>query len=296
MPGFTAKDVGDQTGKSFVVTGSNAGIGFEAARVLAARGGHVILACRDKAKADKAMQWIASETPKAKLGFLPLDLADLEAVKSAADELLAGPKVDVLINNAGVMIPPRTLTAQGYELQFGVNHLGTFAFTGLVHAHVKQRIVVTASLAHNSGRMDYSDLAAKRFYVRWQWYGMSKLANLLHMKELDRRLAAAGRKTIAMGCHPGVASTELSRHVPFAGLIMPLAGLVMNSAAEGAWPTLQAAVDPKAEGGDYFGPQGIGEMRGPSGEASIARAARDEVKAKELWERSIELTGVDPGI
>lgn len=296
MAGFTAKDVGDQKGKSFLVTGANAGLGFETARVLAAWGGHVILACRDKGKADAAMARIAGETPKAKLGFLPLDLADLEAVKAAADELLAGPKIDVLINNAGVMIPPRTLTAQGFELQWGVNHLGTFAFTGLVHGHVKGRIVLTSSIAHKSGRMDYSDLGAERSYVRWQRYANSKLANLLHMKELDRRLRAAGRKTIAAGCHPGVAATELSRHVPLAGLFAPLTALVLNSAADGAWPTLQAAVDPAAESGDYFGPQGIGEARGSSGKASTTRTARDEGVARELWERSVELTGVDPGI
>lgn len=294
MAGFTAADVGDQTGRRFVVTGSNTGLGFEAARILAARGGQVTLACRDRAKAEAAMMRIKAETPAADLAFVALDLADLDAVKASAATILAGPKIDVLINNAGVMFPPRSLTRQGYELQFGVNHLGNFALTGLIHTHVTDRIVITASLAHKTGRMDYADLAAERGYSKWGRYSMSKLANLVHMVELDRRLRAAGRKTLAVACHPGVAATELSRHVPFADMFRPIAGLLMNDAAAGAWPTLQAAVGANVQGGAYYGPQGLGEMRGGSGPASMTRGARDRVAAAELWTRSIALTGVDP--
>lgn len=295
--GFTADDVGAQTGRRFLVTGANAGLGFETTKILATRGGHVVLACRDRARAEAAMNRIRVDVPRADLSFQSLDLADLDQVRDAARAVLAGPRIDVLINNAGVMIPPRTLTRQGYELQFGVNHLGTFAFTGLVHPHVDDRIVITASLAHKSGEMDYSDLDASRSYHKWPRYQMSKLSNLLHMFELDRRLSAAGRATQAIGCHPGVAITELTRHLPLPLRSMtPLAAPFFNSAAQGAWPTLQTATGAHVEGGDYLGPQGIGEVSGRSGPARATRAARDPRTARELWERSVDLTGVDPGL
>lgn len=295
--GFTADDVSAQTGRTFLVTGANAGIGFETAKVLAARGAHVVLACRDADRAEAAMDRIRADTPNAELSFQPLDLADLDQVRDAAQAVLAGRRIDVLINNAGVMIPPKTLTKQGYELQFGVNHLGTFAFTGLVHGHVEDRIVITASLAHKGGTIDFSDLSATRSYHKLPRYQMSKLANLLHMFELDRRLGAAGRATQAIGCHPGVAITELTRHLPFPLRGMtPLATPFFNSAAQGAWPTLQAATGAHVQGGDYLGPQGLGEVSGRSGPARATRTARDPKLARELWERSVELTGVDPGI
>jgi NAD(P)-dependent dehydrogenase (short-subunit alcohol dehydrogenase family) len=295
--GFTADDVAQQSGRRFLITGANAGLGFEAAKVLAARGAHVVLACRDAGRAETAMDLIRDETPAATLSFQPLDLADLDQVREAAKAVLAGPRIDVLINNAGVMIPPRTLTKQGYELQFGVNHLGTFAFTGLIHGHVDDRIVVTASIAHKSGTMDYSDLDASRSYLHWPRYQMSKLANLLFMYELDRRLSAAGRATQAIGCHPGVAMTELTRHLPLPLRYMtPLATPFFNSAAQGAWPTLQAATGAHVQGGDYLGPQGLGEISGRSGPARATRDARDPKLARDLWRRSIDLTGVDPGL
>ncbi|GAO78400.1 MULTISPECIES: oxidoreductase [unclassified Sphingopyxis] len=295
--GFTADDVSVQTGRTFLVTGANAGIGFEVSKILAARGAHVVLACRDEDRAEVAMNRIWIDVPKAELSFQPLDLADLDQVRDAAKAVLSGPRIDVLINNAGVMIPPRTLTKQGFELQFGVNHLGTFAFTGLVHGHVDDRIVITGSIAHKSGAMDYSDLSASRSYHNWARYQMSKLANLLHMFELDRRLSAAGRATQAIGCHPGVALTELTRHLPLPLRTMtPLAGPFFNSAAQGAWPTLQAATGARVQGGDYLGPQGLGEISGRSGPARATRDARDPKLARELWMRSIELTGVDPGL
>lgn len=295
--GFTADDVSAQTGRTFLVTGANAGIGFEATKILAARGAHVILACRDEAKAEIAMNRIRVDVPKAELSFQPLDLADLDQVRDAARAVLSGPRIDVFINNAGVMIPPKTLTKQGFELQFGVNHLGTFALTGLIHSHVDDRIVTTSSIAHKNGAMDYSDLSASRSYHNWARYQMSKLANLLHMFELDRRLSTAGRATQAIGCHPGVALTELTRHLPLPLRTMtPLAGPFFNSAAQGAWPTLQAATGARVQGGDYLGPQGLGEVSGRSGPARATRTARDPKLARELWMRSIELTGVDPGL
>ncbi|MBU0825876.1 MAG: SDR family NAD(P)-dependent oxidoreductase [Alphaproteobacteria bacterium] len=295
--GFTADDVSAQTGRTFLVTGANAGIGFETSKVLAARGAHVVLACRDGVRAEAAMDRIRADTPNAELSFQPLDLADLDQVREAAAAVLAGRRIDVLINNAGVMIPPKTLSRQGFELQFGVNHLGTFAFTGLVHGHIEDRIVITASLAHKGGTIDFSDLSATRSYHKLPRYQMSKLANLLHMFELDRRLSAAGRAAQAIGCHPGVAITELTRHLPFPLRGMtPLATPFFNSAAQGAWPTLQAATGAHVQGGDYLGPQGLGEVSGRSGPARATRTARDPKLARELWERSVELTGVDPGI
>ncbi|QNO27443.1 SDR family NAD(P)-dependent oxidoreductase [Sphingopyxis sp. OPL5] len=295
--GFTADDVGAQTGRSFLVTGANAGLGFEVSRVLAARGAHVILACRDAGKAAAAIDRIRADVPAAELSFQPLDLADLDQVREAAEAVLAGPRIDVLVNNAGVMIPPKTLTKQGFELQFGVNHLGTFALTGLIHPHVDDRIVITGSIAHKGGEIDFSDLSASRSYHNWQRYQASKLANLLHMFELDRRLSAAGRSTQAIGCHPGVALTELTRHLPLPLRTMtPLAAPFFNSAAQGAWPTLQAATGAHVQGGDYLGPQGLGEISGRSGPARATRTARDPKLGRELWERSVELTGVDPGI
>ncbi|RYD44132.1 MAG: SDR family NAD(P)-dependent oxidoreductase [Sphingomonadales bacterium] len=295
--GFSADDVGAQTGRRFLVTGANAGIGFEVCRILAARGAQVILACRDADKAETAMNRIRVDVPQAELSFQPLDLADLDQVRDAAKAVLAGPRIDVLVNNAGVMIPRKTLTRQGFELQFGVNHLGTFAFTGLIHSYVEDRIVITSSIAHKSGAMDYSDLSASRSYHNWQRYQMSKLANLIHMFELDRRLSAAGRATQAIGCHPGVALTELTRHLPMPLRAMtPLAGPFFNSAAQGAWPTLQAATGARVQGGDYLGPQGLGEVSGRSGPARATRDARDPKLGRELWARSVELTGVDPGL
>lgn len=295
--GFTADDVGAQAGRHFLVTGANAGIGFETAKILATRGAHVILACRDASRAEAAMKRIRADVPGAELSFQPLDLADLDQVRDAAQTVLAGPRIDVLVNNAGVMIPPKTLTKQGFELQFGVNHLGTFAFTGLVHGHVDDRIVVTGSIAHRNGTMDYSDLSAARGYHNWARYQMSKLANLLFMFELDRRLTAAGRATQAIGCHPGVALTELQRHLPWPLRTMtPLASPFFNSAGQGAWPTLQAATGAHVQGGDYLGPQGLGEVTGRSGPARATRTARDPKLARELWQRSIELSGIDPGI
>ncbi len=295
--GFTADDVSAQTGRVFLVTGANAGIGFETTKILAARGAHVILACRDAGKAEAAMHRIRADIPAADLSFQPLDLADLDQVRGAAKAVLAGPRIDVLVNNAGVMIPPKTLTKQGYELQFGVNHLGTFAFTGLVHPHVEDRIVITSSLAHKGGEIDFSDLSAARSYHKLSRYQASKLANLLHMFELDRRLGAAGRATQAIGCHPGVALTELTRHLPLPLRTMtPLAAPFFNSGAQGAWPTLQAATGAHVQGGDYLGPQGLGEVSGRSGPARATRTARDPKLARELWERSVDLTGVDPGL
>ncbi len=300
MSGFAAENVPDQTGKVFVVTGANTGLGFETAKVLAAKGGEVVLACRDEGKARAAMDRIAQDTPGAKLGFVELDQADLDSVRKAAAELERRERIDVLVNNAGVMMPPLSHTAQGYELQFGVNHLGTFALTSLLLPKLEltagSRVVVTSSIAHKSGEPLWSDPKAEKSYSRMQRYSDSKLANALFMVELDRRLRASGSGVAAIGCHPGIAATDLGRNFLLARFMIPLAGKLFNTAEEGAWPTLQAATDPDAESGDYYGPRGIREMAGDSGPAYLTRQARDPGAGQWLWKRSIDLTGIDPGL
>ncbi|MFM5930551.1 MAG: oxidoreductase [Novosphingobium sp.] len=301
MSGFTEADVPDQSGRTIMVTGANTGIGFESARVLAQRGARVLLACRNRDKAQAAINRIQALVPGADLAFVPLDQADLNSVRAAADLAAKEARLDVLINNAGVMIPPLGRTAQGFEEQFGVNHLGTFALTGLLLPKLAQtpgsRVVITSSIAHKRGRIAFDNLDAAKGYNRFDFYAQSKLANLLHMTELDRRLRAAGSPVAAMACHPGVAASELMRHIPFGNALAgPLLGLVLNTAAKGAWPALQAATDPAAQSGDYFGSQNLDEMRGPSGKAKRAPQACDPDVARRLWDVSVELTGVDPGL
>ena len=300
MSGFTDADVPDQSGKCFVVTGANTGIGFEAARVLAGRNARVLIGCRDADKARAAIRRIGETGPRVDVAHLPLDLADLDSVRRAADLAAREPRINGLINNAGVMFPPLSRTAQGFELQFGVNHLGHFALAGLMLPKLAEtdgaRIVVTASLAHQRGNLQWDDLQAEKGYNRTQRYSDSKLANMLHFFELDRRLRASRSPVQALGNHPGVAATELMRHAGPFRIFTPLFGLILNSAAQGAWPALQAACDPTAKGGDYYGPQGMGEMRGASGPAKRIAAAQDPELARRLWDVSVQLTGVDPGL
>ncbi|TCM21880.1 NADP-dependent 3-hydroxy acid dehydrogenase YdfG [Novosphingobium sp. PhB165] len=300
MTGFTAADVTGQAGKCFLVTGANTGLGYEATKVLAAQGARVLLACRSEDKARLAMEHIRMEVPGANLAFVPLDQADLASVRECAAMVSRDePRLDVLVNNAGVMMPPLQRTVQGHELQFGVNHLGTFALTGLLLAKLSAvddgRVVITASLAHRRGKIDWDDLDAHRSYNRSQRYGDSKLMNLLHMYELDHRLRAAGSPVTAVACHPGVASTELGRHSLAFRALFPIVGVMLNSAAQGAWPTLQAATD-AVEPGQYYGPQRMGEVSGPSGVAKRKPSATDPEAARRLWDVSAQTTGVDYGL
>jgi NAD(P)-dependent dehydrogenase (short-subunit alcohol dehydrogenase family) len=300
MSGFTAADVPSQEGKCFIVTGANAGIGFEAAKVLAAKGARVLLGCRDSSKADAAIAQIRHVAPGANVAHLPLDLADLGSVRRAAEIAANEPRIDVLLNNAGVMFPPLTRTSEGFELQWGVNHLGPFALTALLLPKLAEtpgsRVVVTASLAHQRGNIQWDDLNAERGYNRTQRYSDSKLANMLHFAELDRRLRAAGSPVTALGCHPGVAATELMRHAGPFRVFMPMVGLLLNTAAQGAWPALQASAANGVKAGGYYGPQGMGEMKGPSGEAKRSAQAADPALARRLWDVSVQMTGIDPGL
>ena len=298
---WTEKDVPDETGRVAIVTGSNTGLGYDTARVLAARGARVVMAVRDTAKGDAAAARIRELSKGAEVTVHELDLGSLASVRAAAAELAAAhPRIDLLINNAGVMYPPKQNTADGFELQFGTNHLGHFALTGLLLKNLLgvdgSRVVAVASIAHNiRAKIDFADLQWEtRRYDRVASYGQSKLANLMFTYDLQRRLAAAKAKTIAVAAHPGVAATELVRHVPGAGLpgVSWLSGRLLNTSELGALPTLRAATDPAVRGGQYYGPDGFRELRGYPKLATSNAQSHDTAAQERLWTVSEELTGV----
>jgi NAD(P)-dependent dehydrogenase (short-subunit alcohol dehydrogenase family) len=296
---WTAADVPGQQGRTAVVTGANTGIGFEAAAVLAQRGAVTVLACRDTGKAERAVARLSAAAPQATVSVVRLDLASLESVRAAAGQIRAShPRVDLLINNAGVMMPPRGTTADGFELQFGTNHLGHFALTGLLLAAMLavpgSRVVTVSSHGHRAGRIDFADLQSERRYGRVSAYAQSKLANLMFTYELQRRLTAAAAPAIAVAAHPGSTSTELVRHLP--GLLQAAyaatGGLVSQSAAMGALPALRAATDPAARGGEYFGPGGWAQLKGDPVLVSSTGRSHDAAAQQRLWAESERLTGV----
>jgi len=296
-------DVGripDQSGRTAVVTGANSGLGLVTARELARAGATVVMACRNLDKGHAAVDAIRSAVPQAQLQLDELDLASLASVRSFADRFTATRDgLDLLINNAGVMAPPRRLTADGFELQFGTNHLGHFALTGLLLPQLEgredARVVTLSSTAHRTGRIAFDNLNGDRHYFRWRAYGQSKLANLLFALELDRRLRASGSTVKSLAAHPGYAATNLqSAAAPLVDrLVMKVANAVVAQSDEmGALPTLYAATEPGLEGGIYVGPDGIAEQRGYPKIVQPNGAARDEATARRLWEVSADLTGV----
>jgi len=297
---WTAADVPDQSGRLAVVTGANTGIGYETAAVLAGKGARVVIAVRDLDKGRKAVDAIARLHPGADVTVQELDLSSLASIRSAADSLRAAfPRIDLLINNAGVMYPPKQVTADGFELQFGTNHLGHFALTGLLLDSLLDvpgsRVVTVASVAHRKmADIHFDDLQWERSYNRVAAYGQSKLANLMFTYELQRRLAAKGAPTIAVAAHPGISNTELTRHIPGSSLpgFSRLAGLVTNSPAVGALATLRAAADPEVQGGQYYGPSGFQEMIGHPVLVSSNAKSHDVDVQRRLWTVSEELTGV----
>jgi NAD(P)-dependent dehydrogenase (short-subunit alcohol dehydrogenase family) len=301
---WTTADLPSQTGKLALITGANSGIGFHAAKQLAAKGCAVILACRDTQKAASARDRILAEYPNAVLEILALDLAGLASVRSAASTFLAaGRSLDLLINNAGVMaFPDRRLTSDGFEMQFGTNHLGHFALTGLLLpallAAPAARIVTVSSIAHKGGSIRFNDLRWDRDYKPWPAYRQSKLANLLFGFELERRLEHAHARARSILVHPGVSSTNLFAAGPGQGggllakIIPVFITLVSQSEAQGALPTLYGAASPEAQGGHYYGPHGWREMRGYPVEVKAEPQAYDEAAAARLWQISEDLTGV----
>jgi NAD(P)-dependent dehydrogenase (short-subunit alcohol dehydrogenase family) len=297
MTKWTTADIPDQTGRTAVITGANTGLGYETAAALAAKGAHVVLAVRNIEKGKAAADLITRATPGASVALQELDLSSLESIRNAADQLRAQyDSIDLLINNAGVMMTPKSTTKDGFELQFGTNHLGHFAFTGLlldrVLAAPGSRVVTVSSQGHRFVRgIRFDDLQWDRDYGRVRAYGQAKLANLLFTYELQRRLQ--GTNTIAVAAHPGGSNTELSRNLPpLVAAVTRLAEPLFQSAEMGALPSLRAATDPGVLGGQYFGPDGFGEQRGYPKVVASSDASHDTAAQRRLWAVSEELTSV----
>ena len=286
-------DTKSQIGKVVLITGANTGIGFEMAMEFAGKGAEVVLACRNQAKATEATARIRTEHPDANVQTLDLDLADLNAVKRAASAFMAStPHLDILINNAGVMIPPKSTTVDGFELQVGTNHLGHFALTAHLLPHLRKaenpRIVTVSSIAHTMGRLNLENMHGRgKRYDKWGQYGRSKLANLMFALELDRRLKAAGSHIVSLCGHPGYANTSLQRH----SMMWRLFNTMALSAPRGAAPIVYAATEPDALNHPYWGPVGPLEAWGWTGKAKMSKAATNEENAKRLWAWSEDQIG-----
>jgi NAD(P)-dependent dehydrogenase (short-subunit alcohol dehydrogenase family) len=282
-----------------VITGGNSGIGLEAARVLAVRGARLILACRDQGKALDAVTRIRAAAPGADVRAVPLDLASLDSVRAAAGQIRSACEgIDLVVNNAGVMMPPYGRTADGFELQFGINHLGHFALTGLLIDRLAAlpgaRVVTVSSNSHAGGQINFDDLQSERGYRRVAGYGQSKLANLMFTYELQRRLHSAGSPAIAVAAHPGLTRTDLARYLsPVMTAFYVLAERPLaQRAAIGALGTLRAATDPAVRGGDYYGPARWRGERGYPVLVSSSERSHDEGAQCRLWQESERLTGV----
>ncbi|MEH3131829.1 MAG: SDR family NAD(P)-dependent oxidoreductase [Mycolicibacterium neoaurum] len=294
MTHWTTHHIPDQSGRTAVITGANTGLGFETAKALAEHGAHVVLAVRDTDKGKRAAAQLTGN-----VSVQELDLGSLESVRAAAAELRgAHERIDLLINNAGVMTPPKSTTADGFELQFGTNHLGHFALTGLLLDTLLDtpgsRVVTVSSNGHKmGGAIHFDDLQWERSYSRLGAYAQSKLANLMFTYELQRRLAPRGM-TIAVAAHPGTSSTELARNLP--ALARPVTELVTKvaaqTAADGALPTLRAATDPGVLGGQYYGPANLAQWRGAPVVVASSDQSYDVALQQRLWTVSEELTGV----
>jgi NAD(P)-dependent dehydrogenase (short-subunit alcohol dehydrogenase family) len=296
---WTADQMPDQHGRIAVVTGANSGLGLSCARELARRGATVVMACRNMDKGAAAQREIEDSVPEAKLELSELDLGELASVRAFATRVRSEHEAfDLLLNNAGVMAPPRRETADGFELQIGTNLLGHFALTaqliGAMAGRANARVVTLSSNAHKMGRINLEDLQSERRYMRWTAYGQSKLGDLMFALELDRRLRAAGSSIRSLAAHPGYAATNLQTAAPplVDRLVMRATNLLVAQSAEmGALPPLYAATAPGLEGGSYIGPDGHGEFRGHPRVVSPSRAARDESVAGRLWSLAEELTG-----
>src|SRR5258708_502432 len=300
MTKWTADQISDQSARTFIVPGANSGWGFENARELAGHGGSVILAARNEAKGLDAVARIKAEQPRATVEYRALDLADLASVRAFAASIVGGGiAVDVLINNAGVMFPPRQLTPQGFESQFATNHLGHFALSGLLYDTIRRgrdaRVVTVTSNLHRGGSIHFDDLSGEKSYSPQAFYQQSKFANVLFGLELDRRLRAANAPVKSVLAHPGYAATNLQSSSPLGLLraVMTIGNFVLaQSAAMGALDELYGAVAPAAESGKLYGPDGFREMRGYPVQVEPDPAAKNEEVARRLWDISEKLTGV----
>lgn len=302
---WSLQKVGPQQGKRILITGANSGIGYHTALELARRGAHVILASRDQSRGEDALARLRKAVPGALAEVLSLDLASLSSVRAAAErELSCDQPLHLLINNAGVMAPPRRLeSVDGLELQFATNVLGHFLLTALLLPRLEMaggaRVVTVASIAHKRGKLQFDDLQWKKGYDPGACYAQSKLANLTLALELERRLRASGSSALSVACHPGVAKTNLFTTGDYSSLERTLRviatfaiGLALNSDAQGALPTIFAATSETARGGGYYGPQGLWEARGGDvGPAEIRAQAKDIEAAARLWEACEELSG-----
>ena len=296
--GWSQSDIPDQSGRVAIVTGANSGIGFETARALAEKGARVVLACRDPKRGQEAERRLRAELPDSFVRFAPLDLGSLTSVEQFAKDFEAAePKLDLLCNNAGVMMPPLGRTAEGFELQFGTNHLGHFALTGRLLGALRRgaspRIVSVSSTAHYWGKMNFDDLNAEQGYNAFRAYGQSKLANLLFVRELAHRLAARGEAILAAGAHPGSTRTNLQQH---SKLLYGVVAVFSQEPKDGCLPTLYAATAPGVRSDDYYAPGRFFELIGPPKPGKRTPAAKNDADAKRLWEISERLTGVAYGI
>ncbi len=297
---WTIENMPDLTGKIVVVTGANSGLGFETASAFAQKGAQVILASRNVAKAKTAVAQIEKQAPNAVTEIIQLDLSNLASIHQFAAEFNGRHhKCDILVNNAGVMALPYQQTAAGFEMQFGVNHLGHFALTGLLLERLlaagNGRVVTVSSSAHRSGKMDFGNLNGEKSYQRWSAYSQSKLANLLFAYECQRKLEEAGKKVLSVGTHPGYAATNL-QHIEGERLqnwLLKLTNIFLSqSQAMGALPILYAATAPDVQGCDYIGPSGLMNMRGYPTKERSSKASYNTDAARKLWAISEELTNV----
>ena len=298
---WTIENIGSLEGKTIIITGGSSGIGLEAAKVLSSKGAEVILAVRNMEKGEQAMKLIKELSPDSKIEVMHIELSDLESVKLFAESFaLKHKKLDMLINNAGVMVPPLKHTKQGYELQFGTNHLAHYTLTGLLLPLMigvpGSRVVTVSSIAARGGKINFNNLDAKKGYIPFKFYSQSKYANLLFGKKLDNILKERGAETISIICHPGVSATNLTSRgsgKPSPGILSWGFRLIGQPASMGALPTLFAATQPGLKGGEFIGPDGWDNWRGYPVVTNELQKHYKESDAEELWRVSKEITGIE---
>ncbi|MCB0502329.1 MAG: SDR family NAD(P)-dependent oxidoreductase [Bacteroidetes bacterium] len=299
MSSFNIKEVPSQKGRIAIVTGANIGLGYETALAFAKKELKVIMACRNVQKAEQAKKDILSQSPNAELEIMPIDLSKLQSVKEFAKTFTTKyDQLDLLVNNAGVMMPPYSKTEDGFELQFGANYLGHFLLTGLLMDMLlktpNSRVVSLSSNAHKQGKINFDDLQSEKSYSKLGAYNQSKLACLMFTYALQRKLEKKGATTISVAAHPGASITNLDQHIPkwVMGILMPILKVtnIAQSAEAGAEPTSYAALGKDVKGGDYFGPGGFGEFSGRAKKVKSTKLSHDEAIADRLWKVSEELT------